>query len=292
MASYSSITIDEARAVCVEFGIEISGLGHVVGGTANSSFVVQSRQQQAFVLTVLDNHSISSAQQLVATMLAVVSAGVRTSQLMPHVGGGFLANWHGKPVLVKRFIEGLTLDKHADPSTASLGTLIRTIQQVPPPAHLQPNVRRIPSDWRAKIGADAPSDLIEAVLDVLSTGKVLDSQQTPVLCHGDIFLDNVVESSDGELYIIDWETASLDNPLLDLGITAIAVAVGRGVGLELSIKDLLLGYDGFGVNDGYELSVIARYAAVLLAFHRYHRHAVRFRDAARADSYRELLDII
>ncbi|MGR7002442.1 phosphotransferase family protein [Yinghuangia aomiensis] len=44
-----------------------------------------------------------------------------------------------------------------------------------------------------------------------------------VVCHGDLFMDNLVERPDGSLAVIDWETASIDDPVFDLGMAAVGL---------------------------------------------------------------------
>jgi homoserine kinase type II len=111
--------------------------------------------------------------------------------------------------------------------------------------------------------------------------------------HGDLFGDNLVIGPAGDLSVIDWETASLDDPVLDVGMAAFALCADGGRLDEARIRLLLSGYrpPGRRVDPG-SLRAAIEYAGVVIAFHRYRRYHVLAPEAAGRDAHREAMALV
>lgn len=114
------------------------------------------------------------------------------------------------------------------------------------------------------------------------------------LIHGDFTPSNIVISEDrDQMWTIDWETVTIDDPMLDCGMSAMNMCV---VDNRLSPQRLKLfagGYCRAGrpfEEDRLRSSV--EYAAVIVAFHRYRRHNIRFPNPERKDYYRLMVDFV
>lgn len=117
----------------------------------------------------------------------------------------------------------------------------------------------------------------------------------PAICHGDLFADNLICHGDGSLSIIDWETVSLDDPLLDLGMAAVGLAQDGGRISPERLRLLVEGYTAvrpLSEEDQRELPAEIVHAALIIALHRYYRHNVRFPDPANAGSHRQVVDFV
>ncbi|MET9780602.1 phosphotransferase family protein [Nocardiopsis alba] len=101
-------------------------------------------------------------------------------------------------------------DLHAvDPEEVGLGDFGR------PEGFLERQVRR----WSRQLEASRSRELpgIDELRDRLAAG--LPEQSAPAIVHGDYRLDNVLITEDGRpSAVLDWEMATLGDPLVDLGL--------------------------------------------------------------------------
>lgn len=87
----------------------------------------------------------------------------------------------------------------------------------------------------------------------------------------------------------------MDDPLLDLGMAIIGLARidGRVVGEYAS--RIIAGYRSVRPLTDADLTILpslVEYAALVIAFHRYYRHNVRFPNSERADSHRPIVRLV
>lgn len=121
------------------------------------------------------------------------------------------------------------------------------------------------------------------------------SHRPRTITHGDLFDDNIIVGADGRLTVLDWETVSLDDPLLDLGMAAVGLAQEDGVLAAPRLKALVEGYERacpLAEEDRRALPAEIIHAALIIAFHRYYRHNVRFPDAAKSDYHLEMIKFV
>ncbi|MGP2440188.1 phosphotransferase enzyme family protein [Streptomyces sp. JW3] len=120
-----------------------------------------------------------------------------------------------------------------------------------------------------------------------------DILRAPCLIHGDLFDDNVIVRDDGGLSVLDWETISIDDPLLDLGMAAVGLAQDEaGLLATDRLHTLLDGYEKrrpFTATDRALLPLEIEHAALIIAFHRYYRHNIRFPNPERATYHRAMV---
>ncbi|WP_017580971.1 phosphotransferase family protein [Nocardiopsis valliformis] len=114
---------------------------------------------------------------------------------------------------VRKVADGLitTLGNlHAvDPAEVGLGDFGR------PAGFLERQVRRWSKQLEASRSRDIPG--IDELRDKLAA--MLPEQGAPAIVHGDYRLDNVLVTDDGRLTaVLDWEMATLGDPLVDLGL--------------------------------------------------------------------------
>ncbi|MBE2999635.1 phosphotransferase family protein [Nocardiopsis sp. HNM0947] len=96
-----------------------------------------------------------------------------------------------------------------DPESVGLGDFGR------PAGFLERQVRR----WRKQLDASRSRDIpgIDDLHERLA--QTLPEQGAPAIVHGDYRLDNVLVTDDGRLTaVLDWEMATLGDPLVDLGL--------------------------------------------------------------------------
>ena len=113
--------------------------------------------------------------------------------------------------------------------------------------------------------------------------------------HGDLFDDNVIVDQRDELFVLDWETVSLDDPLLDLGMAAVGLAQEDGVLSPSRLEALVGGYRLIRLlteEERVALPFEIEHAALIIAFHRYYRHNVRFPDPAKSTLHTRMIRFV
>jgi aminoglycoside phosphotransferase (APT) family kinase protein len=150
-----------------------------------------------------------------------------------------------RTALAHRLIDTLADLHGVDPTTVGLGDFGH------PAGFLERQVRRWTQQLEKSRSRDIPGsdDLAEA----LAT-DVPASQRASVV-HGDYRLDNVLVGPDQQIRaVLDWEMATLGDPLCDLGLLPVYAAPVPGVAGVVS--------DGRGPHNGFPSieSLIARYA--------------------------------
>jgi homoserine kinase type II len=111
--------------------------------------------------------------------------------------------------------------------------------------------------------------------------------------HGDFSATNVVVGPEREISVIDWETATIDDPMLDCGMSGLSMFVSDGRVDHDRLHLFVDGYEKSGRTVDHEMLMAGvEYAAVIVAFHRYRRHNIRFPNAARKDYYRQMVDFV
>lgn len=111
------------------------------------------------------------------------------------------------------------------------------------------------------------------------------------LVHGDCFPDNLVITDRGDLALLDWETATRDLLILDLGMAIVGLCRTDGQ-LRPDCADSLL--DGYETvrrltdDERRQLPNAVRYTSIVIAYHRYLRHHIVHPDPANQHLYREI----
>src|SRR5664280_569167 len=152
---------------------------------------------------------------------------------------------HQRTALAHQLIDTLVDLHEVDPGAVGLGDFGH------PDGFLERQVRRWTQQLQRSRSRDIPG--FDGLADQLATG-VPASQRASVV-HGDYRLDNVMVGPDQQIRaVLDWEMATLGDPLCDLGLLPVYAAPVPGVAGIVS--------DGMGPHNGFPSieSLIQRYA--------------------------------
>lgn len=290
MATYTSAEQVDLLAITARYGLEDLVLAPLSGGAANSSFKLSSAQGD-FVLTVLDNHDRASAERLAADTMALYALGVPTTEVVPAIDGSTVVGVQGHLVVVKRWIEGRVHDPLPVNLLPEAGRILARLHGLAPDTpglrDLPVGTRRLSADQRDLIRTFSDREFADWLIRRLDRIRVSEeTHQRPLtIAHGDLFADNVIVRADGGLSVLDWETVSVDDPLLDLGMAAVGLAMGDGVLASERVHALVEGYSEVRALPASDVSALRdeiEHAALIIAFHRYYRHNIRFPDPEKS----------
>jgi len=300
VAKYTTLDQIDLPAVARRYALDQPCLTPLAGGAANSSFKLTSASDE-YVLTVLDNHDLPSAERLAAHTQAVFRLGVPTTEIVPAADGALVTQMDGRPVILKKWIEGEVRQPLPIPLLPEAGRILAMLHSLPPQSPglggVPAGTRRLSDDHRAAIPHFTDTDFAAWLTDRLDrTGAVEAGNERPrTIVHGDLFDDNVIVREDGRLSVLDWETISLDDPLLDLGMAAVGLAQEGGVLVPERLNALVTGYQEvapLSEADTAALPVEIEHAALIIAFHRYYRHNIRFPDPAKSTLHIEMIKFV
>ncbi|HRI68211.1 MAG TPA: phosphotransferase [Polyangium sp.] len=285
----SELSLDEIRHALSNYALCVaSPPQRLKSGVANLSYLVET-QRDPVVLTVLDNHDEDSAKRLVELTNRLLSLGVSTPPIWPMLNGAQIAMApRGQPIVVRPFVRGQEADArnplHCHAIGASLAQVHRNVDGV----RYGDDVRRLPNDWRKRLGECDDEDLIAWIAQQESALAAVDQLDLPRgFTHGDLFPDNVVVQGVDDVVLLDWETYAHEFFVYDLAITILGVGL---VDLAAGIH-LLAGYEKHRPLQSEErryLGICFDYACALLAFNRYHRHNILYPNTGRTHLYQSL----
>ncbi len=300
MANYTTLDQIDVPVLAGRYGIEQPKLTGLAGGAANSSFRVSSPSGE-FVLTVLDNHDPRSAQRLAVHTQALFRLGIPTTEVVAARDGSLTVPLGASTAILKRWVAGDVIDPLPLALLPDAGRALARLHLLDPassgleevpvgarrlsPAHLERIVQFEDRDF---------ADWLTTGLDRVRAAEGEARRQYRIV-HGDLFADNIVVSEDSRLTILDWETVSLDDPLLDLGMAAVGLAQENNMLVPARVRALVGGYRSvvpLTDQDAATLPVEIRHAALIIAFHRYFRHNIRFPDPDKRTTHRALMHFV
>ncbi|WP_170201524.1 phosphotransferase [Actinocorallia herbida] len=299
MATYTTVADLDLAGISALYSLTGLALEPLAGGAANSSFRATS-DQGTHVLTILDNHDHASALRLAEHTEALFSLGLPTVEIVRNAAGDSVSLLDGKPILLKSWIPGRSVDELPPDLLPAAGALLARLHMLPTDRvpQLPAGTRRLSPAHEAAI-VDFPDREFAAWLTArLAAVRDREAGLPPraqVISHGDVFTDNLVVRPTGDLALLDWETVSLDSDLLDLGMTLLGLANAGG---RLDAGRAALIVDGYTKTrpltpaDLAALPDHTEHAALIIAFHRYHRHNIRFPNPAKAVIHREMIAFV
>ncbi|MFC3965741.1 phosphotransferase [Nocardia jiangsuensis] len=295
MADYTTIDDVDLARVSTDYGLHNPSIRVLPGGAANSSFTVGT-DTDTYVLTVLDNHDPVTAHRLVQVTTALFEHGLPTAEIVPARDGRTVTEANARPAVLKRWIEGTVHDSLPVPLLGDAGATLASLHRAPVDLPSLPrHTRRLSEQQEAEISRFTDHEFADWLRTRLDRLRGDHGTRPDTITHGDLFADNLIERPDHTLAVIDWETASLDDPLLDLGMAVVGLArLDDHIDIERTER-LVEGYHAvlpLTEDDRAILPRLAEYAALVIAFHRYYRHNVRFPNPARAQSHRPMMRLV
>ncbi len=216
----------------------------IAGGKSNLTYIVGDRTRDVIVRRPPLGHVLATAHDMrreyrVITALAPTAVPVPTTYaICPDdsvLGAPFFVMERaiGTPYRLESELSALGEDRTRDITERLLDTLVALHAIDPASVGLSDFGRpegflaRQVSRWGKQYAASTSRDLPDAdrLRDALATQ--IPQEGAPAIVHGDYRLDNVlVDSTDRITAVLDWEMATLGDPLTDVGIMAVYQQVG------------------------------------------------------------------
>ena len=249
MATYTALTLAEARALGREFGLDVARAEGLAAGSVNSNVALVLADGGRAFLRVYEEQDLAGARSEAALLLHLAGAGLAVAPPIARVDGeGWVTAHAGKPVAVFPWIDGeIRCQRGVSANdTHRVGTMLARIHAAGSPtpregrftvARLDERCEAIARSTDADLAAMAPT--LRALLDDVAARRTEDAPRG--LCHGDLFRDNVLFRGEEIAAVLDFESAA-DGPFaFDLAVTILAWCVGDDLDLALA-RALVDGY--------------------------------------------------
>lgn len=231
MALLTPLSLEDARPLLREFGMELSSLRSLDAGSVNSNFRAWDDRGKSWFVRLYEEQGVHGAAREVAMSEALAAAGVPVARALCPRGA-----WpvhRGKPLGVAPWLEGTSLcQARVTPLHARVvGQALARVHSVTlegleegrfGPRELEERLARVHRE-----GDEQLRTLAKRVEHELRRWVPRRRQDLPRgLIHGDLFRDNVLWDGERLAALLDFESASLGAFVYDLAVTTLAWCYG------------------------------------------------------------------
>ncbi|WP_433215034.1 phosphotransferase [Microtetraspora malaysiensis] len=299
MATYTTLDQLDLFAVRDSYALGPFQAREIVGGDVNSSFRLRCEDGAEYTLTIVENRKPGKAITVASHTRTLSTLGIPTTEVVPDRNGDLAPDVGGRKLILKRWIHGTVYDvlpqRLLEAAGAFLGGLHSTVplEALDPPA--VQGARRLSAADVASLDGAGDAGFVDWLKSGVADGGESAARGACVVCHGDLFPDNIIERPDGSLVVIDWETLSLDDPLFDVGMAVVGLTPRAADGRidPGRLAPLLSGYARVRPSVIGELARLPGFikaAAAEIGFHRYHRYLAHPMPGSRSAAYLDMVD--
>ncbi len=284
---------EEIISILAAYGIlEITGFRLLSGGSENTNYLVTTRKKH-YVLTICEQKSFKEAENLARLLEYLRVQGFETSVVVHSLSKELVTRYKGKPLMVKRFLEGGIFENLAPESLEFVGRELARLHQISPPDYL-PTKLGYGIETFQEVKRYAPDTSFAQWLYSIEklVKPVLDKKLPKTLIHSDLFSSNVViDKATGVARIMDFEEATYYYRVFDIGMTIVGLCTENGKVDRVKMQQFLKGYQKEASLEKSELralKIMTLYAAAAMCFWRHRNFNYTIPSEEMKDHYQEL----
>lgn len=295
MATFTVLTKELVEQILNNYPVgKLREFQSLDGGLANSSMKVVT-ESGTYVLSVCDEKDFSEINRLCAILHYLEEADFPTTRVIATHEGAFYVAYDGKPVYLKRYIEGDVMSPLDNSQVFKVGSALARLHAIAPHesllGHFSYGIESF-AELEESAGEndflkwlfERRSEIAAGCTDTLPRGFV----------HGDLFYDNMLFVNGELAAILDFEEACEYYLVFDIGMTAVGCcAVDSRFSTDLTAS-LVAGYQEVRTLEPIERELLQRhveYGAVATSFWRYRQYNLRNPDPDMRDHYRAMYDL-
>lgn len=245
------MSLETARAVGAEFGLEVRDIDALELGSVNSNFQLRAADGTRYFARIYEEQARDGAERELALLSKLSEQGAKVVRPLAPVSGARIATVAGKPFAVFPWLEGewLCLGRVTAEHCRKLGRALASVHLAELPAGLLGRGRFQPADMLVRlerVEAEGPPRLSADIALIRAKyahyTPLRDSALPRGLCHGDLFRDNVLWQGGELAALLDFESVYEGPFVYDLLVTVLAWCFRD----ELSLPEaqaLVSGYD-------------------------------------------------
>jgi homoserine kinase type II len=244
LAQHTTLSREDIEAISAKYYINNIGVFKLLnGGSKNKNYLIESESGR-FVFTICELKTEKMATELGHLLEHVEKHHFETSRLIRNINNSPLSFFNGKPVMVKRFVEGKIIKKLPHHLIELLGIELAKLHKIDVPEYLPLQANNGKEHFKS-VKEYAPNSLFDKWLlkKLAYVLPYLAPTLPKALIHADVFSDNVIINKDeNAVVIMDFEEAVHYYRIFDVGMTIIGVCrEGKTINFE-KVRYLLKGY--------------------------------------------------
>jgi homoserine kinase type II len=289
MASYTQIGLDDIKRIVSRYDLgEVSAFENLKGGQANSSFKLTTTTG-IFILSICDEKSFNEVGQLADLLRHLEEQGFPTTPVINASDGCLVTQHQGKPVLIKRYLEGSVPKEMKPKMLYRLGREIARLHRIEAPKDLPDRFAYGLKSFDEVIFCPADDDYRIWLKEKKAYLEQTIRPDLPRgLIHGDIFYDNTLFKDDELVAIIDFEEACRYYRVFDLGMCVVGACNTKGLADLEKTRILVDGYRSLRRLEPAEMELLQAfviYGAVATSFWRFRQYNLFLPDSANSRTY-------
>lgn len=297
MARYTTLSSTELDGIVSQYPIGTAlKLEEIPGGFGNSNFKLTTTKGE-FLLKICDEKDLAELNMQIALLQHLHQHAYPTVYPISTKDQRPLTQETFGNVMLYPFLKGEQPQSSPD-TLAKLGEALAKLHCIPPIAGLPRFAmgisQMIPFFEEVKGTQFATHPFVESLKSQLESMKPQLGAPLPMgLLHGDLFLDNTLFEGSQMVAILDFEEGCHDTLLIDVSMTLIGCCYTPADRLNLEAAQRFL--DAYNTlrplteNEWQCLDCFVQYAALSIAFWRFRQFNIRRPDAARANTYQEMI---
>jgi len=225
MAQYSNLTAPEIEDILNNFSINnMESYNVLSGGLENTNYLINTEEVK-YVLTICEQKSEESARELAYLLEHLENSHFETSKIIRNTNNDSVTLWNGKPIMIKKFIEGKIIKDLSPHLLELIGKELGKLHKIEAPEYL-PKQMQYGKERFANVEKYAANSLFDIWLKekLAYVSPYFTANLPKALIHGDVFYDNVIISEDeNSVIIMDFEEAACYYRVYDIGMIIIGV---------------------------------------------------------------------
>jgi homoserine kinase type II len=250
MGLFTILSLDEARRLGREFGVEVASVEPLQAGSVNSNYRITDATGARYFARVYEEQDVTGAEVELRLLGELSRAGIPTTPPIARREQA-VASFRGKPFAMYPWIDGEILcqgrveESHCERVGVALARIHAASARV---SRLGEGRFRVEDIARRLERIERESTLHAQAASVIRQKlEHYSSRRNPELpkgvIHGDLFRDNVLWRGGEIAALIDFESASHGPFCFDLAVTVFAWCYGSAFSTPL-VRALLRGYVG------------------------------------------------
>lgn len=216
MGLFTELGLGDARRLGHEFGVDVAAVEPLAAGSVNSNFRVVDAAGQRYFARVYEEQGADGARAELRLLRELAAAAVPSVVPLERVGGGTIADVHGKPFALYPWVDGeiLCQERVTEAHCRAVGEALARLHVASPRVTPLGGGRFRVDDLLErldKIDRESPEHR-DAALHVRRRLEHYAPRRDPALpagvIHGDLFRDNVLFRGADVLALLDFESAS------------------------------------------------------------------------------------
>ena len=294
MAHYTILTSKEITKFANVYSLgKIIKFYPMTGGYSTNYFI--QNKTQKYILTICEEKTRQQTLTLTNLLIYLHKHHFQTNQVISSKDHEYVLEHNGKPVYLKKFLEGEIVKNPTIQFIEHLGTRIAQLHDIPCPDNIPTAFPYGLSYFDEVISSDIDHLYIEWLKNKLEYIEALIPDQLPTgLVHGDIFPDNIIQKNGNLVAIIDFEEVSNSPLIFDLGMAITGLlTIDNKVDMSY-LKALIKGYQKVKSLTPIEkkfLNLFCIYAAVTTSIWRFLYFHIRFPNPEKSTHHQQMVDI-